>query len=202
MTNTPDPLHLLRVPDPVAHIRLRTLLAQQATRFGDVEVAYRTVGSPVGELLLAATARGLVRVAYAQEGHDVVLQQLADQVDVRVLWAPPRLDDTARQLEEYFAGRRTGFDLPLDLRLLTDFRRDVLNRLQQVPYGLTTSYAGLAVASGRPAAVRAVGTACARNPVPVVVPCHRVVRSDGHLGQYLGGTEAKRTLLALEGGLP
>jgi len=115
-----------------------------------------------------------------------------------VLHAPARLAPAARQLEEYFSGHRTAFDLPLDLRLSGGFRRDVLTRLREVAYGTTASYASLAAAAGSPRAVRAVGTACATNPLPVVVPCHRVVRSDGALGGYVGGAEAKRTLLTLE----
>jgi methylated-DNA-[protein]-cysteine S-methyltransferase len=154
--------------------------------------------STVGPLLLAATGQGLVRVAYAAEDHDAVLQALADRISPRVLRAPARLDPAVRQLEEYFAGRRTAFDLPLDLRLSAGFRRDVLTRLREVGYGTTASYATLAAAAGSPRAVRAVGTACATNPLPVVVPCHRVVRSDGALGNYVGGVAAKRTLLDLE----
>ena len=115
-----------------------------------------------------------------------------------MLRAPARLDPAARQLEEYFAGRRTAFDLPLDLRLSAGFRRDVLTHLREIGYGTTASYAALAAAAGSPRAVRAVGTACATNPLPVVVPCHRVVRSDGALGSYVGGVAAKRTLLDLE----
>ena len=110
-----------------------------------------------------------------------------------------RLDAAAREIDEYFAGRRTRFDLPLDLRLCTGFRRQVISRLPGISYGTTASYAAMAAAAGSPRAVRAVGTACAANPLPVVMPCHRVVRSDGSLGGYAGGTEAKQTLLTLEG---
>jgi methylated-DNA-[protein]-cysteine S-methyltransferase len=166
----------------------------------DVDVGYRTVDGPVGPLLLAATARGLVRVAFASEGEDAVLQELADRVSPRVLPLPARLDETARELDEYFGGRRRRFDVPLDWTLSTGFRRDVLGHLAvDVEYGRTTSYAGLAALSGSPRAVRAVGTACATNPIPVVVPCHRVVRSDGSMGRYRGGEEAKHALLELEG---
>lgn len=139
-----------------------------------------------------------MRVAYAVQDHDAVLRQLAERVSPRILNAPARLDETSRQLEEYFAGRRTRFDLPLDWRLSKGFRREVLTHLREIGYGHTESYAQVAAAAGSPRAVRAVGTACATNPLPVVVPCHRVVRSDGTAGGYAGGPEAKRTLLTLE----
>ena len=178
--------------------RLHARLAGSAAEAGLLDVAYRTVDSPLGPLLLAATGEGLVRVAYAREDHDRVLAQLARQISPRVLRAPARLDVAAREIEEYFAGRRVGFDLALDLRLSAGFRRTVLVHLTDIAYGTTTSYAAVAAAAGNPRAVRAVGTACATNPLPVVVPCHRVVRSDGTLGQYAGGTDAKRSLLSLE----
>ena len=116
----------------------------------------------------------------------------------RLLEAPARLDGAARQVEEYFAGARRSFDLPVDLRLSTGFRRAVLDHLAEIGFGRTESYAEVALAAGSPRAVRAVGSACATNPLPVVVPCHRVLRSDGSLGGYVGGLDAKRTLLALE----
>ena len=179
--------------------RLRARLAAAAEAEGILDVAYRTVDTPVGPLLLAATEQGLVRVAYPNQGHDAVLQALADRVSPRVLHAPARLDPVARQLDDYFAGRRRQFDLPLDWRLSTGFRSTVLHHLAtDVDYGRTASYAALAALAGNPKAVRAVGTACATNPLPVVVPCHRVVRSDGAIGNYAGGVEAKRTLLQLE----
>ena len=155
--------------------------------------------TPVGPLLLAATEQGLVRVAYPNQGHEAVLQALADRVSPRVLHAPERLDPVVRQLDDYFAGRRRRFDVPLDWRLSTGFRSTVLHHLAaDVDYGRTASYAALAALAGSPKAVRAVGTACATNPLPVVVPCHRVVRSDGAIGSYAGGVDAKRTLLELE----
>jgi methylated-DNA-[protein]-cysteine S-methyltransferase len=179
--------------------RLRARLAAAAEAEGILDVAYRTVDTPVGPLLLAATEQGLVRVAYPNQGHDAVLQALADRVSPRVLHAPGRLDPVARQLDDYFAGRRQRFDVPLDWRLSTGFRSTVLHHLAtDVDYGRTASYAALAALAGNPKAVRAVGTACATNPLPVVVPCHRVVRSDGAIGNYAGGVEAKRTLLQLE----
>jgi methylated-DNA-[protein]-cysteine S-methyltransferase len=179
--------------------RLRARLAAAAEAEGILDVAYRTVDTPVGPLLLAATEQGLVRVAYPNQGHDAVLQALADRISPRVLHAPARLDPVVRQLDDYFAGRRRRFDVPLDWRLSTGFRSTVLHHLAtDVDYGRTASYAALAALAGNPRAVRAVGSACATNPLPVVVPCHRVVRSDGAIGNYAGGVEAKRTLLDLE----
>jgi methylated-DNA-[protein]-cysteine S-methyltransferase len=180
--------------------RLHDRLAAAADQAGILDVAYRTVDSPVGSLLLAATAQGLVRVAYAREDHDTVLEQLATRISPRVLRAPARLDAAAREIEEYFTGRRDLFDLPLDLQLARGFRHTVLTHLTEIGYGTTASYAAVAAAAGSPRAVRAVGTACATNPLPVVVPCHRVVRSDGTLGQYVGGAAAKQALLTLETG--
>lgn len=178
--------------------RLRLRLVADAERRGLLDIAYRVVDSPIGPLLLAATREGLVRVAFEGEGHDAVLGVLAERISSRILLAPSRLDAPARQLGEYFDGVRRQFDLALDLRLARGFRRRVLDHLRAIPYGTTSSYTTVAAAAGSPAAVRAVGSACATNPVPVVVPCHRVVRSDGAIGQYLGGAGAKRALLALE----
>ena len=178
--------------------RLHARLADAAQQAGILDVAYRTVDSPVGPLLLAATETGLVRVAYASEDHDAVLQALADRISPRVLHVPARLDVAAREFEEYFTRRRRRFDLPLDWRLSAGFRRAVLSRLPEIGYGHTASYATVAKLAGRPKAVRAAATACATNPLPVVVPCHRVIYSDGRIGRYLGGPEAKRTLLTLE----
>jgi methylated-DNA-[protein]-cysteine S-methyltransferase len=188
---------LPRVDDD-AERRLHARLAAAARDAGILDVAFRTVDTPLGALLLAATDQGLVRVAYAREDHDRVLQQLADTVSPRVLRAPARLDLAAREIEEYFVGRRTRFDLPLDFRLSAGFRRTVLAQLPDIAYGTTVTYAAIAAAAGNPKAVRAVGSACATNPLPVVVPCHRVVRSDGTIGQYVGGVDAKQTLLTLE----
>jgi len=181
------------------HLRqLHDRLAAAVHTEGVLDVAYRTVDTPLGALLLAATEQGLVKVAYAVQDHDTVLEQLASTISPRLLHAPARLDPAARDLEEYFAGRRTSFDLPLDLRLAHDFRRNVLAHLRDIAYGTTASYAALAAAAGSPKAFRAAGSACATNPLPIVVPCHRAVRSDGTLGQYVGGAEAKRSLLTLE----
>lgn len=184
--------------DEAAQARLHDRLVTAAGDAGLLDVAYRVLDTPVGDLLLAATEAGLVRVAYAVEGHDRVLERLASTVSPRVLHAPGRLDGVAAEIDEYFAGRRTSFDLPLDLRLSRGFRRTVLARLVEIGYGTTASYAVIAAAVGNPTAVRAVGSACATNPLPVVLPCHRVVRSDGSIGQYVGGADAKAALLSLE----
>jgi len=188
--------------DPTTMERLRARLVAGAEQTGLLDVAYRTVDSPIGPLLVAATPEGVVRLAFDGEGHEAVLHTLAERVSPRILRAPGRLDAAARQLEEYFGGSRRRFDVAVDLRLAVGFRRTVLEHLRSIPYGSTESYAMVAAASGSPAAVRAVGTACGHNPVPLIVPCHRVVRTDGTIGQYLGGTEAKRLLLALEAGRP
>lgn len=177
---------------------LRARLAERADREGVLDIAYRTVDSPIGPLLLAASPAGLVRVAFEREDHDVVLAQLATAISPRILHSGRRTDNVARELDEYFTGRRRQFDVPVDLQLVHGFRLAVISHLPEIAYGSTESYATVARAAGSPAAVRAVGTACAHNPVPVVVPCHRVIRSDGTMGQYLGGVEAKATLLAME----
>jgi len=184
--------------DEDAQRLLHARLVAAADGAGILDVAYRTVDSPLGTLLLAATDEGLVRVAYDRESHERVLAQLADRVSPRILLAPARLEEAATQIEEYLAGRRTRFDLPLDLRLSHGFRRTVLSHLTEIDYGRTASYAAVAAVTGHPRAVRAVGTACATNPLPLLVPCHRVIRSDGSAGAYVGGAEAKLALLRLE----
>ncbi len=185
-------------PDADLLADLHARLALDAEDAGLLDVAYRTVDTPVGTLLLAATPAGLVRVAYPAEDHAAVLATLAARISPRILAAPVRLDAAARQLDEYFAGSRTHFDLPLDLRLAAGFRRQVIEHLPAIGYGQRASYGAVAAAVGNPRAVRAVGSACARNPLPVVIPCHRVVRGDGAIGQYVGGVAAKQSLLSLE----
>lgn len=177
---------------------LHDRLVVDAEAAGLLDVAYRVVDTPVGPLLLASTTVGLVKVAFVADGEDVVLDELARRIGPRILDAPARLDDAVRQLGEYFDGTRTAFDLPLDFRLAKGFRREVISRLDDIDYGRTASYAEVAASAGSPRAVRAVGTACAKNPLPVVLPCHRVVRTDGGLGRYVGGVEAKQILLRLE----
>ncbi|MEN3121947.1 MULTISPECIES: methylated-DNA--[protein]-cysteine S-methyltransferase [Janibacter] len=178
---------------------LHARLVARADDEGLLDIAYRVVDSPVGRLLLAATAQGVVRVGFESEGHDRVLAELAERVSPRVLRSPARLDDAARWLEAYFAGCGPGPEVPLDLRLLAGYRREVVTALPRIPFGRTATYAQMAAMTGRPRAVRAVGSACAHNPVPLLLPCHRVVRSDGGAGGYRGGAEAKELLLRLEG---
>ena len=174
--------------------------AERAARLGLVDVAFVEHDSPIGPLLLAATDVGLVRVSFGPEDPDDVLDELSARVSPRVLRVPRRLDRARRTLDRYFAGRGDLDDLAVDLRLATGFRRDVLDTLRrEVPLGTTITYLGLAARAGKPRAARAVGTAMAQNPVPLVVPCHRVVPSGGGVGSYGGGPERKAALLALEG---
>ncbi len=184
-------------PDDLRRLHARL---ERAAQIGNLlDIAYRTVDSAIGPLLLAATPQGLLRVAFASEGHELVLEDLAQRISPRMLEAPTRLDPIARQLDEYFTGHRRSFDIALDWSLSHGFRRKVLGLLAtDVSYGTHASYGKLAQLSGSPRAVRAVGTACATNPIPIVVPCHRVIRSDGTMGSYRGGPAAKRALLELE----
>jgi methylated-DNA-[protein]-cysteine S-methyltransferase len=192
------PEYLTSPSDAGTLARLRAGLERAAEAEGMLDVAYTTVDSPVGPLLLAATPKGLVRVAYDIEDHDRVLDTLAQRLSPRVLRAPKRLDAAARELDEYFGGRRQAFDLPLDLSLSKGFRQLVQQHLPEIGYGQTRTYGQVAALVGNPKAVRAVGTACATNPLPLVVPCHRVLPASGGPGRYVGGPEAKVTLLTLE----
>jgi methylated-DNA-[protein]-cysteine S-methyltransferase len=196
--NAIDLFGLVTSPTPTQLRVLRDGLAAKAEEEGLLDVAYRTIDTPVGVLLLAATPTGLVRVAFESEGTDSVLEVLATKLSPRILHAPQRLDPAAKQLDEYFTGGRHRFGLPLDLSLSSGFRRTVLTYLPGIRYGQTASYRELAAGVDNPKAVRAVGTACATNPLPVIIPCHRVIRTDGLIGSYLGGTEVKRQLLTLE----
>jgi methylated-DNA-[protein]-cysteine S-methyltransferase len=196
MNGIPD--YLTSPADAGTLARLRLRLERAAEADGLLDIAYTTVDSPVGPLLLAATPQGLVRVAYDVEDHDRVLDALARRLSPRVLRAPGRLATAARELDEYFGGRRREFDLPLDMSLSTGFRQLVQRHLPEIGYGQTRTYGQVAALVGNPRAVRAVGTACATNPLPVVVPCHRVLKADGTPGGYVGGQEAKVTLLTLE----
>ena len=184
--------------DPDTLSRLRHELGLAAEAEGLLDVAYTTIDSPVGALLLAATPKGLVRVAYDIEDHDRVLCTLSQRLSPRVLRAPRRLDAAARELDEYFSRQRRVFGLPLDLSLSNGFRQLVQRHLPEIGYGQTRTYRQVAELVGNPKAVRAVGTACATNPLPVVVPCHRVLRTDGTPGGYVGGPAAKQALLSLE----
>ena len=179
--------------------RLHARLVTKAAATGDLDVAYRTIDSPLGPLVLAATPEGLVRVGFvATEGEEAILSDLSRRVSPRVLLSPGRLDKAAQQVEEFLAGRRAGFELALDLSLATGFRGEVVRALNRIGYGTTATYGEVAAWLDNPGAVRAVGTACATNPLPLVLPCHRVVRSDGEPGRYLGGSGAKQRLLEIE----
>ncbi len=188
-------------PDP-ARVHLDALVAGALARADAhdlVDVAWAVEDTPIGPLTLAATPAGLVRVGFGHE--DAVLPALAAQVSPRVVHLPARLDDLRRQLDEYFAGRRRHFEVALDRRLSQGYRLAVLEELSRVPYGQTVSYKDLAERTGNPNASRAVGTAMATNPIPIVVPCHRVLRSGGALGGYGGGLDTKVWLLRHEGAL-
>lgn len=166
--------------------------------FDQCDVAYSFYQSPIGMLLLATTAQGLVKIAFAQEATDKTLDELAAKVGPRLVQAPGLLDLAQDQLEEYFGGTRTEFDLPLDLQLSHGFRRQVVNQLMHIPYGHTQTYSEIAATLNNPKAVRAVGSACATNPLPIIIPCHRVLKNDGGVGGYLAGLEAKTALLDME----
>jgi methylated-DNA-[protein]-cysteine S-methyltransferase len=170
---------------------------RRAEAEGLVDVAWTVTDSPIGRLTLAATPAGLVRLSFGDD--EAAIDDLARRVSPRVLRAPGRLDDVRRQLDEYFEGRRRHFDLALDWQLSSGFRRQVLAELSQVPYGQTVSYKELAERAGNPRASRAAGSAMATNPIAVVVPCHRCLRTSGDLGGYGGGLDAKVWLLHLEG---
>jgi len=179
---------------------LDRLLAQRASAEELLDVAYATVDSPLGPLVVASTPRGLVRVAYTDSKADAgVLEELARKVSPRVLEAPARLDLARRELDEYFDGRRTDFDLPLDWALTRGFTSRVLQATARIEFGSTSTYAEVAGQAGSPRAVRAAGNALGANPLPVVVPCHRVLHTGGGIGGYTGGLERKEYLLRLEG---
>jgi len=180
-----------------------------ATRFlrvaegeGLVDVAYARVDSPLGPLLAAGTDRGLVRLSYLEfRDEGATLQQLADDVSPRVLEAPARLDPIRRALDEYFEGRRDTFDIDIDWSPMGEFQRRILEATAAIPFGGHLSYGEVAERAGKPRAFRAAGTALGRNPIPIVIPCHRVWAAGGKLGGYTGGLERKRLLLELEGAL-
>ncbi|NLU82476.1 methylated-DNA--[protein]-cysteine S-methyltransferase [Rhodococcus sp. HNM0569] len=197
-TGTGRDLLAATAPDSATLAALHARLESDADAAGLLDLAYDRIDSPIGPLLLVASERGLVRVAFDVEGHDRVLTELAGKLGPRILRAPARLAAAARELDEYFAGTRTTFDVPLDFALSSRFRLRVQQLLPGIAYGTTATYTDLAVRAGSPNAVRAVGSACATNPLPVVVPCHRVLRTDGSLGGYLGGLDAKAALLDLE----
>jgi methylated-DNA-[protein]-cysteine S-methyltransferase len=182
-------------------------LLARAERDGLIDVAYAVVDSPFGELLVARTDRGVVRLALPtsrgrQRPRDEVLEELAADISPRILESPKRLDEERRELEDYFEGRREHFEVPVDWSLTsTGFRSRALHAVARIPYGKTKTYAEIAKMAGNPKAFRAAGTACGHNPIPLIVPCHRVVQSGGGIGRYGGGPEMKRALLDLEGAL-
>lgn len=174
-------------------------LAERAAAESLLDVAYTTTDSPFGRLLLATTPRGLVRVGLPNQDPDAALEELASKISPRVMEAPTQLDDARRQLDLYFEGKSHDFDLPLDWQLTGGFRERVQRSIVRIPYGETRSYTEMAAAAGNERAVRAAGTACGSNPIPIVVPCHRVLRSNGALGGYGGGLLMKQALLEFEG---
>jgi methylated-DNA-[protein]-cysteine S-methyltransferase len=173
-------------------------LRERAAAEGLLDVAYTTADSPFGTLLLAKTPQGLVRIGLPNEDPEELLADLAGRISPRVLEAPAGLDEERRELEDYFAGRRHTFELPIDWQLSHGFLLRARQGIAAIPYGETRTYTDLARAAGNERAVRAAGSACSRNPIPLVVPCHRVLRSDGSLGGYAGGLEMKEKLLELE----
>ncbi|HVC07585.1 MAG TPA: methylated-DNA--[protein]-cysteine S-methyltransferase [Solirubrobacterales bacterium] len=174
-------------------------LTDRAAAEGLLDVAYTSMDSPFGTLLLAATERGLVRLGLPSQDAESLLEDLAARVSPRVLEAPARLEETRRELDRYFEGRLRAFELPLDWQLTDGFRGRVQRAIARIPYGQTRSYTEMAGEAGNERAVRAAGTACGTNPIPIVVPCHRVLRSGGGLGGYGGGLAMKEALLSLEG---
>lgn len=173
-------------------------LASSAEAAGLVDVAVDALDSPVGHLVLAATPAGLARIAYADEGEETVLAELAQRISPRLLRAPRRLDPVRRELDEYFSGRRRRFEMALDLSLVRGFGRRVLDVASGLGYGELSTYAQVAARAGSPRGARAAGNALGRNPIPIVVPCHRVLHAGGGLGGYTGGLHRKRILLELE----
>ena len=178
---------------------LRAGLAERAAHARILDVAYGRYASPLGDLTVIVTPRGLVRLSYPGEGVDRQLAEIAERISPRILDAPERTDTVRRQLDEYFAGRRQDFAVPIDWRLVRGFAGDVLRATARIPFGAVSSYRQVAAEAGSPNAYRAAGTALGSNPIPIVVPCHRVLHAGGSLGGYTGGLDRKRFLLRLEG---
>jgi methylated-DNA-[protein]-cysteine S-methyltransferase len=177
----------------------RADLVRRAAGEGVLDVAYGTADSPLGPLTVVMTRRGLVRLSYADDAVDEQLDEIASRISPRILASPERTDTVRRQLDEYFSGRRHGFDVPIDWRLVRGFAGDVLRATARIPFGSVSSYREVATDAGSPNAYRAAGNALGSNPIPIVVPCHRVLHAGGGLGGYTGGLERKRYLLHLEG---
>lgn len=186
---------------PVVDPAVAEAAARRFAREAEPDVAYALIDSPVGSLVAAATPKGLVQISYEdfRGGLDAVLEGLAGRLSPRILEAPARLDPVRRELEEYFAGRRTRFDLAIDWALYSDFGRRVLQVTAQIPYGRTATYGEVALQAGNPRASRAAGRALGANAIPIVVPCHRVIGTSGRLTGYTGGLHRKEALLRLEG---
>jgi len=181
--------------------RAARVFAARAAEAGLADVAYTMMDSPFGPLLVATTKRGLVRLAYPHEDVDEALEELARVVSPRVLEAPDRTDEVRRELDQYFQGDRQSFGVPVDFRLTRGFTQKVLRITSRIPFGSLLTYGQVATKAGSPRAYRAAGNALGSNPIPIVVPCHRVVHADGGLGGYTGGIERKQFLLRLEGAL-
>lgn len=178
---------------------VRARFAARAVCDGLVDVAFEDHDTPLGQIRVNATEHGIVRVILPAEDPDEILENLARRISVRILrTSTPTITQARRELDQYFDGHRHRFDVPLDWTLTRAFRRDVLRATAQIPYGQTSSYQQVATIAGNPKAVRAAGSAVANNPLPILVPCHRVLRTDGRIGQYLGGPAAKTQLLTLE----
>jgi methylated-DNA-[protein]-cysteine S-methyltransferase len=198
--NTIDPLEdeLRRSAPPLGRA---PTVCEAAAEVGLLDIAYATLDSPLGRLLLATTPQGLVRIAYVDHtDEDSVLEDLASRLSPRVLAAAWRLDEPRRELDQYFAGARQDFDIRLDWRLTHGFARRVLEATARIPYGATATYKQMAREAGNERAARAAGNALGSNPIPIVVPCHRILHSDGGLGGYTGGLDKKRLLLGVESG--
>ena len=187
---------------PIAEAAARAAqrLASAADREGLVDIAFATVDSPLGPLLALGTERGLMMLSYADQSTEEKLTRVAARISPRIMEAPARLDAARRELDEYFAGRRRHFEIPIDWSLIGGYARTVLERTGEIPYGQALSYAELSAQVGNPRGARATGNALGSNPIPIVIPCHRVLRTGGALGGYTGGLDRKRFLLALEAG--
>lgn len=184
---------------PLDLARLRASLARRATDEGILDVAYGTYDSPLGRLLVVVTPRGLARLSYPGEEIDAQLGEISERISPSILEAPEQTDAVRRQLDAYFAGRRHDFEVPIDWRLVRGFARPVLEATARIPFGQVSTYREVAAEAGSPKAYRAAGNALGSNPIPIVVPCHRVLHAGGGLGGYTGGLDRKRYLLELEG---
>jgi len=203
MSKTADPGAVIGAAARGASAARASELAAEVTRRAEADgladIAYTTADSPFGTFTLAATDEGLVTLGLPNLPTDQILETLSAKVSPRILEAPGRLDEARRELDLYFEGRLTDFDVPLDWRLSSGFRQQVLRQIDRIPFGETRSYKEVAAGAGSPRAIRAAGSACGSNPIPIIVPCHRVLRTGGALGGYGGGLELKEELLRLEG---